>query len=260
MGALHAGHIELVKLARQLADVVVVSIFVNPLQFDGQSDLTRYPRPLDVDLEMCSSAGVDVVYAPTPESMYPLGFQTHVSLGPLADVMEGAARAGHFDGVVTVVTKLFNSVLPHLAIFGEKDYQQLAIIRQLTADLDLGIEIVGHPVVREPDGLAMSSRNIRLRGDQRKAAVCLPRGLEAARRRAERSDSSVPEILEAALEIVAGEPLANLDYLSVFDATTLQEVTEFAPNQRSVGRVRIAGAVAFGDVRLIDNSDLFALR
>jgi len=257
MGALHTGHMELVKSARQMADLVVVSIFVNPLQFKGQSDLATYPRPIDNDIEWCSSARVDVVYAPTAASMYPSGFQTHVSPGPLAEVMEGAARAGHFEGVATVVTKLLNAVLPHLAVFGEKDYQQLTIIRQMTADLDLGVEIVGHPIVRESDGLALSSRNTLLTRDQRKAATCLPRALDAAGAFAERPDSSIPEILRAAQEVIAAEPLANLDYLSVFDARTLQAITELTPERRRLGQVRIAGAVAFGDVRLIDNRDLF---
>jgi len=258
MGALHAGHLALISAAKAATDIVVVSIFVNPMQFEGRSDLDNYPRPVEGDIEVCASAGVEVVYAPTAESMYPPGFQTRVSPGPLAGVLEGAARAGHFEGVTTVVTKLFNAVLPHRAMFGEKDYQQLAIIRQMTSDLDLGIEIVGHPTVREPDGLALSSRNVRLSSRQRKAAICLPQALAAATALAEQQLSSVPDMIDAANSIIKAEREARLDYISIFDAVTLQPVVDLASDQRQTGRVRIGAAVLFGDIRLIDNRDLFA--
>lgn len=258
MGALHDGHLALVAAAKSTTDIAVVSIFVNPLQFEHQHDLNSYPRPIEGDVDVCASAGVDVVYAPTIATMYPTGFQTRISPGPLAEVMEGATRAGHFEGVTTVVTKLFNAVLPHRAIFGEKDYQQLAIIRQMTTDLDLGVEIVGRPTVREPDGLALSSRNTRLSGRQRKAAACLPRALVAAVAKAGDRQSTVVDVIDGAVRIIAAESEADLDYLSVFDSVTLQPVTEFAAEQRQAGRVRIAAAVLFGDIRLIDNRDLFA--
>jgi pantoate--beta-alanine ligase len=258
MGALHAGHLALIAAAKAASDLVVVSIFVNPLQFDGQHDLDSYPRPVEDDIGVCTAAGVDVVYAPTSASMYPHGFQTRVVPGPLAEVMEGATRSGHFEGVTTVVTKLFNAVQPDRAFFGEKDYQQLAIVRQMTADLDLGIEILGHPTIREPDGLARSSRNVQLSTHQRKAANCLARALDAAVALANQQHSAVPDMIEAAGHVISAEPEARLVYVSVFDATTLQPVVDLTNDQRRAGRVRIGCAVLFGDVRLIDNRDLFS--
>ena len=180
MGALHDGHLSLVTIAKQRCDDVVVSIFVNALQFDRAADFDAYPRPIDDDVARCAEIGVDAVYAPTTAVMYPAGFETHVEPGALADVMEGAARPGHFRGVTTVVTKLFAAVRPDVGVFGEKDFQQLAIIRRMAADLDLGVEIVGAPIVREADGLAMSSRNVRLSAEQRRRAVCVPHALDAA--------------------------------------------------------------------------------
>ena len=179
MGALHDGHMALVEEARRHADVVVLTIFVNPLQFNRPDDFATYPRPIDDDLDLCRARGVDAVYAPVAATMYPDGFQTHVVPGTLADVLEGAERPGHFRGVTTVVTKLFNAARPHVAVFGQKDFQQLAIIKRMTIDLDMGIDIVGMPTVREADGLAMSSRNRRLTPEQRTAAVCVPRSLAA---------------------------------------------------------------------------------
>ena len=179
MGALHDGHLSLVAIAEQRCDDVVVSIFVNALQFDRAADFDAYPRPIDDDVARCAEVGVDAVYAPTTAAMYPPGFETHVEPGSLGDVMEGAARRGHFRGVTTVVTKLFAAVRPDVGVFGEKDFQQLAIIRRMTADLDLGIEIVGAPIVREADGLAMSSRNLRLSAADREAATCIPLALDA---------------------------------------------------------------------------------
>ena len=162
MGALHPGHLHLVEVARKHASVVVVSIFVNPIQFNQRADFDRYPRAMDEDRRLCAEAGVDALYLPTAEAMYPPGFQTHVDPGPLAEPMEGTFRPGHFRGVATVVAKLFLAVRPDVAVFGEKDYQQLAIIRRMATDLDFGIEVIGVPTVREPDGVAMSSRNRRL--------------------------------------------------------------------------------------------------
>ena len=178
MGALHAGHLALVDEARRHADVVIVSIFVNSLQFDRPDDFTGYPRPIDDDLEMCRARSVDAVYAPVAATMYPEGFETHVEPGPLGDVLEGEHRPGHFRGVATVVAKLFLAARPHVAVFGQKDFQQLTIIRRMNDDLDMGVEIIGLPTVREPDGLALSSRNRRLTAAQRAAAVCVPRMLD----------------------------------------------------------------------------------
>jgi pantoate--beta-alanine ligase len=257
MGALHEGHLALIAAARAGADVVVVSLFVNPLQFGDQDDFTGYPRPADDDLRACATAGVDAVYAPSAASMYPSGFDTRVVPGALAASMEGSSRPGHFEGVATVITKLFAAVRPDVAVFGEKDFQQLAIIRRVVADLDLGVEIVGHPTVREPDGLALSSRNGRLTPTERHAAACLPHAIEAAIAAAAAGSSPV-EVQQAAQRVVDAEPLARLDYVTVFSADTLDTVPTFDPQRTSAGNYRVALAAHLGDVRLIDNADLFA--
>ena len=176
----HEGHLSLIELARRRADDIVVSIFVNPLQFERRDDFDRYPRPIDDDVAACAAAGAAAVYAPTAATMYPEGFQTHIEPGPLADVMEGAMRPGHFRGVTTVVAKLFGAVWPDVAVFGEKDFQQLAVIRRMVDDLDMGVEIVAAPIVRESDGLALSSRNRRLAPEDRAAAACTALPLDAA--------------------------------------------------------------------------------
>lgn len=257
MGALHDGHLALVRAARERAELVVVSIFVNPLQFGEPADFDRYPRPIDDDLAACAEAGVDAIYAPTAAVMYPDGFQTRVVPGPLAHAMEGRSRPGHFDGVATVVTKLFAAIRPDVAVFGEKDFQQLAVIRQLAVDLDLGVDVVGHRTVREPDGLAMSSRNRRLTSPERRAARCVPRAVHAARERASEPSASVEDVLAAARQPISAEPLAALDYVAVFDARVLSEVEVFDPEHRRPGNYRVALAVRLGNVRLIDNADLF---
>jgi pantoate--beta-alanine ligase len=257
MGALHRGHLELVRAARRLADAVIVSIFVNPLQFGEQGDFDHYPRPLDDDLRACDAAGVDVAFVPTAASMYPDGFATTVRVSGLTDAMEGAARPGHFDGVTTVVTKLLAATRPQVAVFGEKDYQQLAVVRRLAADLDLGVDIVEQPTVREGDGLALSSRKRRLDDAQRRAAVCVPRALAAGRDAARSAHSSVADVIAAAARAIDDEPLADLDYAAVFDAANLRPIDRFADEHRQPGRVRVAVAARFGDVRLIDNADLF---
>jgi pantoate--beta-alanine ligase len=247
MGALHAGHLALVDEARRHADVVAVSIFVNPLQFDVAADFDRYPRPIDDDLDACRAAGVDAVYAPTAAAMYPAGFQTHVEPGALAERLEGAHRPGHFRGVTTVVTKLFSAVRPHVAVFGQKDAQQLAIVRRMTLDLDLGIEIVGLPTVREPDGVAMSSRNRRLTPDQRAGAVCIVRGLRAIEQLVADGERSAERLATALTESVAAEPLARLEHVEIVDPDTLEPVDEID------GPALVLTAVWFGEVRLIDN-------
>ncbi len=256
MGALHSGHLALVADAASRSDVVVVSIFVNPLQFNEPADFDGYPRPIDDDVAACASAGVAAVYAPTAATMYPPEFQTRVVPGPLGDVMEGPHRPGHFEGVVTVVAKLFGAVRPHVAVFGQKDYQQLRIITQMTADLDVGVDIVGHPIVRDADGVAQSSRNVRLTAAQRAAAVAVPRSLDAAVRAAQ-VGGDVDEVLRAVQAVVDAEPAATPEYTTIFDALTLAEVTTLAGVEPVAGSIRIATAVWFGDVRLIDNRDLF---
>ena len=256
MGALHDGHRALIDDAALRADLVVVSIFVNPLQFNEAADFDGYPRPIDDDVAACAQAGVAAVFAPTAAAMYPPGFQTRVVPGPLGDVMEGPNRPGHFEGVVTVVAKLFAAVRPDVAVFGQKDYQQLRIITQMAADLDLSIDVVGHPIVRDPDGLAKSSRNVRLTTEQRAAAVAVPRSLDAAVAAAANA-SSAHDVVAAATQVIAAEPLASLEYVTVFDAIDLTEIEDLSTADRTPGNVRIATAVWYGDVRLIDNRDLF---
>jgi pantoate--beta-alanine ligase len=251
MGALHHGHLTLVDEARRHAGAVVVSIFVNPLQFDRAADFDGYPRPVDDDLDLCRRHGVDAVYAPTAATMYPPGFQTHVVPGALAEVLEGAARPGHFRGVATVVTKLFGAVEPRVAVFGEKDFQQLAVIRRMTSDLDLGVEIVGAPTVRESDGVATSSRNSRLSSEQRAAAVCVPRALGAVRTALAAGMVDPVALAATARAVVDAEPLARFEHLDIIDRDTLQPVERVEP-----GHAVAVTAVWFGDVRLIDNVTL----
>ena len=250
MGALHEGHLHLMRTARSHADAVVASIFVNPLQFNRRDDFDTYPRPMDDDLAMCRSVGVDAVYAPTAGTMYPEAFETHVEPGSLADPMEGAMRPGHFRGVTTVVTKLFNAVQPDVALFGEKDYQQLAIIRRMTIDLDMGIEIVGIPTVREHDDLALSSRNRRLTPEQRTAAAVVPRALRAAVDAYRAGERRGAVLEQAAVTLASSEPLARVEYIEVFDSVGLVRLA-------TVDRPAvIAAAIWFGEVRLIDNMPL----
>ena len=246
MGALHDGHLQLIETARRHADKVIVSVFVNALQFNQNDDFDAYPRPIESDTDVTAAAGVDALYVPTVASMYPDGFDTHVVPGRLAEPMEGAARPGHFRGVTTVVAKLLNAAVPHAAFFGEKDYQQLAIIRRMVADLDMGVEIVGVPTVREEDGLALSSRNRRLSPQQRSAAVCIPRALRAAQvlhAAGERDPQRLRSVVESG---VSAEPLARLDYVDVVHPMTLCSVDDAA-------HAVVALAAWVGDVRLIDN-------
>lgn len=258
MGALHQGHVALIDAARAHADCVVVSIFVNPLQFGEDADFERYPRPIDDDIATCARAGVDAVYAPTSATMYPSRFATTVHVGGITDPMEGRARPGHFDGVTTVVAKLFAACLPHLAVFGEKDYQQLAIVRAMAADLDIGVKIIGHATVREPDGLALSSRNRRLSPAERTAAACMPAAINAALDAASSPFATPSDVADAAARAIDGQPLARLDYASVFDSDTLAPLDSFdADDHRRAGRSRIAVAARIGEIRLIDNADLF---
>jgi len=247
MGALHAGHVALVREARRHAERVVVSIFVNPIQFDRRDDFEKYPRTLEADAAMCAGAGADAIYAPPPAAMYPEGFQSAVEVGALAESLCGRARPGHFRGVTTVVTKLFNAVRPHVAVFGEKDFQQLAVVRRMAADLDFGIEVVGVPTVREADGLALSSRNRRLDTGARAAAGCIPRALAAAARVAAGGEARAAAVLGAATAAIAAEPAARLEYAELRDPDTLAAVAAVtAPTLLAV-------AVWVGGVRLIDN-------
>ena len=248
MGALHDGHLALIDAAAQRCELVVVSIFVNPLQFNRTDDFDLYPRPLDDDLAQCRARDVAAIYAPTPDSMYPRDFETNVCPGSLADPLEGVGRPGHFRGVTTVVAKLFNAVAPDVAVFGRKDVQQLSLIERMVADLDMPIEIVGVDTVREPDGLAMSSRNRRLTPELRAAAVVVPRALEAAVAAARARPRADPEALRRhAIEVIDAEPHARLEYFELVDPSTLREPT------RDDGPLLAVTAIWFDDVRLIDN-------
>lgn len=247
MGALHSGHRALIDEASTAADCVVVTIFVNPLQFDRAADLTSYPRPIDDDLDICVTAGVDAVYAPTANVMYPLGFETHVEPGPLAERFEGERRPGHFRGVTTVVTKLMAATAPDIAVFGEKDFQQLAIIRRLIRDLDLGIGVVGVPTVREPDGLAMSSRNVHLTPEDRSAATVISTSLASAALACAGGESDARRLTSTARALIGAESRARIEYVELVDRWTLEPLT-------TVDRPAVLlAAVWFGDVRLIDN-------
>ena len=250
MGALHAGHLALIDEARRISDVVAVSIFVNPLQFNRNDDFDKYPRPIDTDVEACRAAGVDAVYAPTAAIMYPQRFQTHVEPGALAESFEGADRPGHFSGVTTVVAKLFGAIEPDIAVFGRKDFQQLTIIRRMVTDLDMDIQIVDIPTVRERDGLAISSRNQRLAPQDRIAAVCVIQALRLVTAGFGAGERNAAALLAPATERIAAEPLARLEYLTIVDPATLKPM-EF------LDRPAIAlAAVWFGDIRLIDNLPL----
>lgn len=248
MGALHAGHLSLVTRARAENDTVIVTIFVNPLQFGPTEDFAAYPRDLAGDLKLLENAGVDLVFTPTPDLMYPPGFQTVVEVGSLGQILEGAHRPGHFRGVATVVAKLFNLAQPHRAYFGQKDAQQVVVIRQMVRDLNFPLEVIACPIVRDSDGLALSSRNAYLTPDQRRAAPVLHRALRAAAA-AYRAGEHHPEALRRIMrETLATELLAQPEYISVADAETLEECQDVLP-----ARALLSMAVRIGRTRLIDN-------
>jgi pantoate--beta-alanine ligase len=247
MGALHAGHARLIERARASSDVVVVSIFVNPLQFDRPDDLSRYPRPFEADLRLCEELGVDVVFAPSPAAMYPSPGASTVDPGPVAEHACGRFRPGHFRGVATVVTKLLNIVQPHVAFFGEKDAQQLVVVRRLVADLNLPVVVEGVATVREPDGLALSSRNAHLSPDERRVAPVLYAALRDAAASIARGVVDVDPLVAAASARIAGGGGTRLEYFEVVDPESFQPVT------RVSGPVVIAAAMWVGTTRLIDN-------
>jgi pantoate--beta-alanine ligase len=252
MGALHAGHVSLMAKARAECETVAVSIFVNPLQFGDPEDIAHYPRTLDWDLTVCAEAGVDVVFVPSVKEMYPdwpAPVATTVSVRGVSEGWEGASRPGHFDGVATVVAKLFSIAGPCCAYFGEKDYQQLAVVRQMVADLSLPVSVIGCPIVRESDGLALSSRNVRLSAVERRAAVVLSRALAAGRTLLEQGVGFSSTVAEAMRQVVEEEPLVHLDYAVAVGAHDLV-AREVTPDPTAV-RLLIAADV--GPVRLIDN-------
>jgi pantoate--beta-alanine ligase len=247
MGYLHAGHISLAKQARAECVNVVASIFVNPTQFGPNEDLAKYPRDLPRDLSLLESAGVDLVWTPTPEVMYPAGYQTWVEVDGLTKGLEGAVRPTHFRGVTTVVAKLFNAVGPDRAYFGQKDAQQAAVIRQMVRDLNLPVEVVVCPIVREPDGLAMSSRNVYLNGEERQAATVLFRALSAAKAAYEKGERKADTLRKLMQDTVNAEPLTKLQYVSCADYSSLEELEVVK------GKTLLSMAVYLGKTRLIDN-------
>ncbi|MEZ0166388.1 pantoate--beta-alanine ligase [Kineococcus sp. LSe6-4] len=249
MGALHAGHARLIREARGRAASVLVTVFLNPLQFGPNEDLARYPRTLDADLALAAENGADVVFAPGPDVVYPDGTPgVRVAAGPLGEVLEGASRPGHFDGVLTVVAKLLRLTRADLAFFGQKDAQQLLLVRRMVRDLDLGVEVVAVPTVREDDGLAMSSRNRYLTPFDREVALVLQRALSAGRAAAPEGPSAVRR---AARDVLVAEPAARVDYLALVDPHDLADVPEHFR-----GQALLAVAARVGSTRLIDNTPL----
>ena len=250
MGALHEGNLSLVHRAGEECATVAMSIFVNPTQFGPQEDFIRYPRPLERDLALAEEAGVDLAFVPPVEEMYPEGHATFVEIGGPALRWEGERRPGHFRGVATVVTKLFTITTPQRAYFGEKDYQQLQVIRRLARDLNLPVEVVGCPIIREPDGLALSSRNVYLTPDERPYAAALHHALQAGQRRV-RAGEQDAEVVRAAMEaVLADTPGVTVDYVAVVDAETLEPLVTIRPPARALIAARL------GSVRLIDNAAL----
>ena len=250
MGALHRGHLELIRIAREAAGRygdVVVSIFVNPLQFAPGGDFEKYPRPETVDEEFCRNAGVDILFRPTPDEMYAADFSVAIEETSLSASLCGKSRPGHFRGVCTVVAKLFQILAPDAAVFGEKDFQQLAIIQRMVRDLNFPVEIIGAPTVREPDGLALSSRNQYLNATERQQAPVLRAALVEGARLAAGGERSAAVVLAAARKVIGTSPLARIDYLELVNADTLQPIESVQPNSL------IALAVFFGQTRLIDN-------
>jgi pantoate--beta-alanine ligase len=247
MGYLHAGHLALVARAKAECASVVVSIFVNPTQFGPNEDLAKYPRDLPRDLELLADVGVDLIWLPTPEIIYPPDFQTWVNVENLTVPLEGSIRPGHFRGVTTVVAKLFNGVQPHKAYFGQKDAQQAAVIRRMTADLNFPIEIIVCPTVREADGLALSSRNAYLNADERKAATVLYRGLSAAKEAYIGGERNAETLRQLVAGVIRSEPRAQSQYVSCADYDSLAELDQVA------GKALLSLAVFVGKTRLIDN-------
>ena len=250
MGFLHDGHRALLKVGRRLGSTLVMSIFVNPTQFGPREDLSSYPKDLDRDLKMADEEGVDIVFTPSASEMYPEGFCSHVEVSGLSDVLCGESRPGHFRGVATVVLKLFNIVMPHRALFGRKDFQQLRVIERMVKDLDIPVEIAGVETIREKDGLAMSSRNSYLGKEERVAALCVHRAMEEARRMVANGEAQSSIVTEKVKKIIEEEPLAVVDYIKVCRADNLED----APVIDDCSMLFLA--VKVGRARLIDNTRL----
>lgn len=248
MGYLHEGHLSLVRRVKELSDLVAVSIFVNPAQFGPLEDFERYPRDLARDADLCIAEGVDYIFAPENEEMYPPGASTFVEVAGLSSRLEGASRPGHFRGVATVVLKLFEIVQPAVAAFGQKDAQQAILIQRMVKDLMLNVEILVLPIVRDADGVALSSRNVRLSAEERRSGRAIPRALEAARRAVAEGVRDPAKVVLAARQILDAEPLLRVDYVELVDGSELKPVTSLE------GEMLLAVAVFAGDTRLIDNT------
>lgn len=247
MGYLHKGHQSLMEIAGQQSDFVVVSIFVNPIQFGPNEDYASYPRDIERDLKKCESAGVDLVFAPEVSEMYPKGILTHIEVDKVTENLCGAFRPGHFAGVATVVNKLFNIVQPDMAVFGMKDYQQLIVIKRMTEDLNIPVKVIGAPIVREEDGLAVSSRNIYLSREEREVAPILYQSLLKARVMLDRGEKSPSEIKKAMEKMISSKPYTRIQYISIVDPNTLEDLAII------IDKALIALAVYIGKTRLIDN-------
>jgi len=247
MGFFHEGHLELMRVAKRHCDVVIISLFVNPMQFGPKEDLAAYPRDLEGDLAKARQVGVDIAFVPTVDQIYPEGFESRVSVEKVTKHLCGLSRPTHFDGVTTVVAKLFNITKPHLAVFGQKDYQQLTVIRRMVNDLNMDLRILGVPTHREPDGLAMSSRNSYLNSEERKSALCLKKSLDLAREMVGKGERRSAAIKKAVEEFVRSHPYTQVDYVSLCDPVTLDDVDPLR------GETLLALAVRVGKTRLIDN-------
>ena len=247
MGFFHEGHLELMRVAKKHCDVAIISIFVNPMQFGAKEDLAAYPRDLEGDLAKAREAGVDIAFVPAVDQMYPEGFESRVSVEKVTNHLCGLSQPTHFDGVCTVVAKLFNITKPHLAVFGQKDYQQLTVISRMVKDLDMDLQILGVPTYREPDGLAMSSRNRYLNKEERKSALCLKKSIDLAREMAGKGEIRSAFIKKAMEDLIRSHPHTQIDYVSLTDPVTLDDVDTLA------GETLLALAVRVGKTRLIDN-------
>jgi len=247
MGFFHEGHLELMRVARKHCDVVIISIFVNPMQFGPKEDLTAYPRDLEGDLAKARQVGVDIAFVPTVDQIYPEDFESRVSVEKVTKPLCGLSRPTHFDGVTTIVAKLFNITKPHLAVFGQKDYQQLTVISRMVKDLNMDLQILGVPTYREPDGLAMSSRNSYLNAEERKSALCLKKSLDLAREMVSKGETQSAAIKKAIEDLVRSQPYTQIDYVNLCDPFTLDDVDTLT------GETLLALAVRVGKTRLIDN-------
>jgi pantoate--beta-alanine ligase len=247
MGFLHEGHLELLRVAKKHSDKLIMSLFVNPTQFGPNEDFEEYPRDTDGDLSKARITGVDVVFSPSPEEMYPEGYQTNISVKKVTKHLCGLSRPGHFDGVTTVVAKLFNVTKPHLAVFGQKDYQQLTVISRMVIDLDMDIKIIGVPTVREEDGIAMSSRNSYLNSEERNSALCLKKSLDLAQKMVDGGERDAHVISKAVKDLIKEHPFTKIDYINICNPVTLEHINTLGKESL------LALAVRVGKTRLIDN-------